>query len=54
MLRPLSFSFVALAAPPPPVTALAYHPSSKFLLAGTRGDVAVIDANNEVIARLGG
>jgi WD40 repeat protein len=44
----------ALAAPPAPVTALAYHPSGKFLLAGTRGDVAVIDVKGEVVARLGG
>jgi hypothetical protein len=44
----------ALAAPPPPVTALAYHPSGKFLLAGTRGDVVVIDAKSEVITHLGG
>ncbi|MBO0698853.1 MAG: WD40 repeat domain-containing protein, partial [Zavarzinella sp.] len=45
----------ALAAPPPPITALAYHPSGKLLAAGTHGDVAVIDAaKGEVIARLGG
>lgn len=45
----------ALAAPPPPVTALAYHPGGKLLAAGTHGDVAVIDvAKGEVVARLGG
>ncbi len=44
-----------VAAPPPPVTALAYHPSGKFLLAGTYGEVAVIDpAKGEVTARLPG
>jgi WD40 repeat protein len=43
------------AAPPPPVTAVAYHPGGKFLVAGTHGDVAVIDTTkNEVVAHLGG
>jgi len=45
----------AAAAPPPPVTAVAYHPGGKFLVAGTHGDVAVIDtAKGEVVSRLGG
>ena len=45
----------ALAAPPPPVTALAYHPNGKLLIAGTRGEVAVIDpGKGEVLAHLGG
>src|SRR5262245_65854599 len=45
-----------LAAPlPPPVSAVAYHPGGAFLVAGTHGDVAVIDvAKNEVVAHLGG
>src|SRR5262245_5549682 len=43
------------AAPPPPVTAVSYHPGGKFLVAGTRGDIAVVDAaRNEVVAHLGG
>jgi len=43
------------AAPPPPVTAIAYHPGGKFLVAGTHGEVAVIDlAKNEVVAHLSG
>ena len=44
----------AFAAPPAPVTALAYHPNGKLLVAGTRGDLAVIDAKGDVIAHLGG
>ena len=44
----------AVAAPPAPVTALAYHPTGKLLVAGTRGDVAVIDPKSEVVAHLGG
>lgn len=62
MIHQLSLSLVLalLAAPviavtPPPVSALAYHPSGKFLAAGTRGDVAIIDvAKSEVIAHLSG
>jgi WD domain, G-beta repeat len=60
MLRHLSlglalFTAPALAAPPPPVTALAYHPGGKLLAAGTHGDVAVIDpAKGEVVAHIGG
>jgi hypothetical protein len=50
MLRHLPLGLVllaapALAAPPAPVTALAYHPSGKFLLAGIRGDVAGMGAS---------
>src|SRR4051794_2662681 len=54
VLLALATAVPALAAPPAPVTALAYHPSGKLLVAGTRGDVAVIDARGEVVARLGG
>jgi WD40 repeat protein len=51
----LALSVPALAAPPPPVTALAYHPNGKLLAAGTHGDVAIIDlAKGDVVARLGG
>ena len=51
----LAVAVPAMAAPPPPVTALAYQPNGKLLAAGTRGDVAVIDpAKGEVVARLGG
>jgi dipeptidyl aminopeptidase/acylaminoacyl peptidase len=60
MIRPLSLSLAllaipAVAAPPAPVTAVAYHPNGKILVAGTRGDVAVMDvAKNDVVAHLGG
>jgi WD40 repeat protein len=58
MIR-LSFAFVivavpAFAAPPPPVSALAYHPNGKLLAVGTHGEVAVVDsAKGEVVARIG-
>jgi WD domain, G-beta repeat len=60
MTRHLSLGFLflagpALAAPPPPVTALAYHLGGKFLVAGTRGEVAVVDsAKGDVVAHLSG
>ncbi|HKB06519.1 MAG TPA: WD40 repeat domain-containing protein, partial [Gemmataceae bacterium] len=51
----LALAVPALAGPPPPVTALAYHPGGKLLVAGRHGDVAVIDpANGEVAAHIGG
>src|SRR5262245_27598509 len=53
----LGFALVttaALAAPPPPVTALAFHPSGKFPAAGTYANVAVIDTSGDVGAHLGG
>ena len=50
----LTANFLA-APPPPPVTAVAYHPGGKFLVAGTHGEVAVIDeAKSEVVAHLSG
>src|SRR5215213_2961504 len=60
MVRHLSLGLAllagpALAAPPAPVTAVAYQPGGKLLVAGTRGDVAIIDvAKNEVLTHLGG
>jgi WD domain, G-beta repeat len=43
------------AAPPAPVTALAYHPDGKLLAAGTYQDVALIDtAKGEVLGKLAG
>jgi WD40 repeat protein len=60
MIRQLSFAFAllaapALAAPPPAVSALAYHPNGKFLAAGLHGEVAIVDSiKGEVVARLGG
>jgi hypothetical protein len=60
MNRHLSFALVllaapAVAAPPPPVSALAYHPNGKLLAAGTHGEVVIVDAmKGEVVARLGG
>ena len=56
MLRQLSVTLIfiaapALAAPPPPVSALAFHPNGKLLAAGTHGDVAIVDsAKGEVLA----
>jgi hypothetical protein len=45
----------ALAAPPPPVTALAYHPGGKLLVAGTHGEVLLIDpAKGDVVGSLPG
>jgi hypothetical protein len=45
----------ALAAPPPPISALAYRPDGKMLAAGTRGEVALLDAaNGNMIGRLPG
>ena len=44
-----------LAAPPAPVTALAWHPAGKWLIAGLHGEVAVIDsAKAEVVRRVPG
>ena len=60
MQRILSFAFVllaapAFAAPPAPVTALAYHTSGKFLAAGMYGEVIVLDSSNgSVITKLDG
>src|SRR5262245_61261721 len=43
------------AAPPAPVTALAYAPDGKLLAAGGYRDVAFIDpASGDVVATLGG
>ena len=42
------------AAPPPPVTAVAYHPAGRFLVAGTHGECIVLDPKGDVVARLGG
>ena len=54
-LMALVFAAPLPAAPPAPVTAVAYHPAGKLLAAGTHGDVAVIDATKgEVVAHLGG
>ena len=41
----------AVAAPPPPVAAVAFHPGGKFLVAGTHGDVAVIDTVKGEVVR---
>ena len=60
MQRILSLAFVllaspAFAAPPAPVTALAYHTSGKFLAAGMYGEVIVLDSSNgSVITKLDG
>src|SRR5262245_41645747 len=49
----LALAVPALAGPPPPVTALAYHPGGKLLVAGRHGDAAGIDpANGEDAAHL--
>lgn len=49
------FAVVGICAPPPPVTALAYHPNGKLLAAGTHGEVALIDpAKCEVVGKLDG
>src|SRR5262245_21511116 len=53
----LWFAFVGLVdgAPPPAVTALAFHPEGKLLAAGSYGEVALIDpAKGEVIGKLPG
>ena len=43
------------AAPPPPVTALAFRPDGKQFAAGLRGDVALLDpASGALLARLPG
>ncbi|WP_020474986.1 WD40 repeat domain-containing protein [Zavarzinella formosa] len=43
------------AVPPAPVTALAYHPNGKFLLAGLHGEVRVfLDGDNQAASRLDG
>jgi WD domain, G-beta repeat len=43
------------AAPPAPVTALAYHPDGKLLAAGTYQDIILIDpAKGEVLGKLPG
>src|SRR5207237_1287529 len=60
MLRQLPFAFLllaapALAAPPAPVSALAYHPNRKLLAAGLHGEVVVVDSTKgEVVARING
>ncbi len=58
MLRSALYLFLA-ASPvlgaPAPITALAYHPSGRLLVAGLHGDIAVIDpTKGEVAARIGG
>src|SRR5947208_3047241 len=56
MLRQLPFAFLVLAvpafaAPPPPVSALAYHPNGKLLAAGLHGEVVIVDSpNGELLA----
>lgn len=51
----IGFAVVGICAPPPPLTALAYHPNGKLLAAGTHGEVALIDpAKGEAIAKLEG
>jgi hypothetical protein len=43
------------AAPPPPVTAVAYQADGKLLLAGTHGQVALINPQNgEVVGKIAG
>jgi WD40 repeat protein len=60
MIRHLPFAFLllaapAVAAPPPPVSALAYHPDGKLLAAGTHGEVVIVDSmKGEVVACVGG
>lgn len=58
MIRHLSLGLTLFVSPalaaPPPVTALAYHPAGKLLLAGTRGEVAVVTEKGEVLHHLGG
>lgn len=45
----------AVAAPPPPVSALAYHPAGRFLVAGTHGECVLIDPlKGDVVGRLAG
>lgn len=39
-----------MAAPPSPVSALAYHPAGKFLYAGLNGAVAVVDSERGEVA----
>ncbi len=48
-------STLAFCAPPPPVTAVAYHPDGKLLAAGTQGEVALIDpTKGEVVGTIEG
>lgn len=61
-MKTLFSFFVALglcpfgtSAPPPPVTAVAYHPDGKLLAAGSYGEVLLIDpAKGEVVGQLDG
>ena len=51
----LFIASVGSSAPPPPVTAIAYHPDGKFLAAGTYKEVALIDpAKGDVLGKLSG
>ena len=55
LLVPFCSQSSALAAPPPPVTALAYHPDGKILAAGTYGEVILIDpAKGDVLSTIAG
>jgi hypothetical protein len=54
-LLSLALVSCAVAAPPPPVSAVAYHPNGKLLAAGTHSDVVIVDTvKGEVVAHLSG
>src|SRR4051812_28126926 len=48
-------SVPVVAAPPAPVSALAYHPNGKLLAVGLHGEVVLVDSSKgDVVARVGG
>ena len=55
LILSLFVASLSSSAPPPPVTALAYHPDGKLLAAGTYREVFLIDpAKGEVVGRIAG
>src|SRR5438477_7460913 len=50
----VTFTPPATAAPPPPVTSLAYRPTGAHLAAGSRNEVLLFDAAGSVVARVTG
>src|SRR5205814_1585544 len=47
-----STGLTALAAPPPPVTALTYRPNGAHLAVGLRDEVLLLDAAGAVVGRI--